>query len=383
MNASLRAGAVALGLSALLAACYDNGVAPSSSEADPAVQKLIAMGYRADMIEAHGDYLIVEGDIRFSRAQVLRTVPEPASRPGGPRFQYTTNALVTGSNIQTIKVDLSGISTDPGYVQAVRDAISYWSSISSSYIRMVEGSPANIRFVFEGMETNVMARADFPSGGMPGDTVRFNPYFTYNGGSPSYAAKVKTAVHELGHTIGFRHSNWNAVDCPFTGTCGGNPGPYGANHVPGTPTSSFDLYSVMNGGTAGTAWAGFSSYDQHAARTIYPLPYPSAFGSHPSGTMVMSWTAVPGAEWYEVETVEEYSVADYEYGSSSTRYESGWVTASGLSYNTGNTWTGNWSCTWFDSMYRTERSDYFVAVRAHFPTGYGPPAWVYDETKNC
>ena len=81
--------------------------------------------------------------------------------------------------------------------------------------------------------------------------------------------------------------------------------------------------------------------------------------------------------------MEEYSLTDYETGSSATRYESGWVMASGLSYNTGATWTGTSNCIWLDSMYRTERSDYYVAVRGHFANGYGPANWVYDETHTC
>ncbi|MFL5542994.1 MAG: M57 family metalloprotease [Longimicrobiaceae bacterium] len=373
MNASTRAVALVLTLSAALAACGDEVVAPASSDTDPAVQKLVEMGFRADMIENHGDYLVVEGDIQFARAELLRpdrAAPARAPQPGGPRFQYTTTATVSSANVQTIKVDLSGLSSDAGYVQAVRDAIGYWSGISGSYIKIVEGSPADIRFVFENLGTGVMGRGDFPSGGVAGDTVRFNPYFTVNGSAPSYAAKVKVAVHELGHNIGFRHSNWNQVDC-YPSSCNNNPGSVGAVQVGGTPSSGNDGSSVMNGGTAGTTWAGFSTYDQVAARTVYPLPAPAGFTlTHPSGTVYLTWNPVVGASYYEVQRVEVYHDENgYEGWSYSTTYEGGWNTVYDTFFETGSSWTGASTCIWYQDAYGQTYSDYWWEVRAVFPNG--------------
>ncbi len=68
-------------------------------------------------------------------------------------------------------------------------------------------------------------------------------------------------VHELGHCIGFRHTNWAQI-LETAGTIG-------AVHIPGTPVGT-DSKSVMNGNAGNTSWDGFSSYDIIAAQTIYP-----------------------------------------------------------------------------------------------------------------
>ena len=357
-----------------LSACSD---APTASRpADPArtedLRALVtAAGFRGDLVQDFGSYVLVEGDIRLTREE-LRAMRLPSSGdPRGPRFQYRTTNLVGSPKIQQIVVSLAGV-TGTVWETPARDALAQWNAISGSYVKMVEGSPADISISTTCTSSNVAAFASFPSGGNPGATVYANSCFGYSIG---YSARLRNMVHELGHTIGFRHTNYTQQ--------GETAGTDGAIQISGTPTSGGDGSSVMNGGTALSTWAGFSSYDQTATRNLYPLPYPSASGSHPGSTFVVSWSAAPGAEWYEVENVEEYSITDYETGSSATRYESGWVMASGLSYNTGATWTGTSNCIWLDSMYRTERSDYYVAVRGHFANGYGPANWVYDETHTC
>ncbi len=71
--------------------------------------------------------------------------------------------------------------------------------------------------------------------------------------------KTYNLVHELGHCIGFRHTNWYSL--------GEGSGSVGANQIPGSPTS--DSNSVMNGGTALNSWKGFSNWDIFSVKYLY------------------------------------------------------------------------------------------------------------------
>jgi hypothetical protein len=74
-------------------------------------------------------------------------------------------------------------------------------------------------------------------------------------------------VHELGHCIGFRHTNWLSRGEPKDN----DPASGDAVTIPGTPGE--DPNSVMNGGTAFTTWNGFSHYDINAAIAMYTEGY--------------------------------------------------------------------------------------------------------------
>jgi hypothetical protein len=90
-------------------------------------------------------------------------------------------------------------------------------------------------------------------------------------------------LHEVGHCLGFRHTNWS--------TRGESQNPNGAFLINGTPSS--DPNSFMNGGTAGASWAGFSTGDVNAFKNLYPLsPYASGI--------------VPIYEYYSVASNNHY-----------------------------------------------------------------------------
>jgi hypothetical protein len=76
-------------------------------------------------------------------------------------------------------------------------------------------------------------------------------------------------THELGHTVGFRHSDYynRAISCGS----GGNEGSagVGAIHIPGTPTGAVVGGSVMNSCFRSSENGEFTSSDRTALTTLY------------------------------------------------------------------------------------------------------------------
>jgi hypothetical protein len=107
--------------------------------------------------------------------------------------------------------------------------------------------------------------AGFPSGG--------NPYGTINIGTglQSYSNDVNEHVitHELGHCIGFRHSDYynRAISCGS----GGNEGTagVGAILIPGTPSTAVVGGSIMNSCFRSTETGEFTSSDITALNYLY------------------------------------------------------------------------------------------------------------------
>lgn len=348
-------GAAALLLAGALAACSDTSTAPRDD--DTLARQVAALGFRADMIEDHGEFVLVEGDIYLSKAQ-LRSVPlVNADDPLRPSFQYRTTNLVGSPKVHQITVDVSGLASQPDWQTAAREALVHWSGIANSYVQMVEGGPADIIVAATCTSSNVAAYASFPNSGNPGSTIYVNSCF---GWSTTHAQKVHNMVHEFGHTLGLRHTNWQAR--------GEGTGTEGAVHVPGTPTGN-DNGSVMNGGTALNSWAGFSTADRTAAATLYPLPTPVPSATYPGGQPTLAWASLVGATSYTVRRVTR-SYGQDEFGSFTSYGNSGTVSnATSPWVDTYWTYTGSSLC-YYDlgDGYWMEQG-YGYVVDAHFLTG--------------
>ncbi len=136
----------------------------------------------------------------------------------------------------------------------------------------VSGS-ANITVVgfYEGPSGGfiTLGSAGFPTGGgNPYSQIRMNTHPQAYGTNPdvNYIAKVLT--HEIGHCIGFRHTDYmnRAFSCGSGGNEGGTQNP-GAIHIPGTPTGP-DSGSWMLACANGTT-GNFNANDRIALNYLY------------------------------------------------------------------------------------------------------------------
>jgi hypothetical protein len=108
--------------------------------------------------------------------------------------------------------------------------------------------------------------AGFPSGGNPYKWVKINS------GTDSYSTAVNKHVitHEIGHCIGFRHTDWfnRSISCGSGGSEG--TAGVGAIHIPGTPTTNVTsstsvMVACFNSGSNGV----FTSSDRTALNYLY------------------------------------------------------------------------------------------------------------------
>ncbi|MFP4846640.1 M57 family metalloprotease [Winogradskyella sp. PE311] len=108
--------------------------------------------------------------------------------------------------------------------------------------------------------------AGFPnSSGQPNKFVQIY-------GIEQFSTNVNEHVitHEIGHSIGFRHSDWfDRLSCPASSQGNEGSGSDGAVHVEGTPTGR-DVTSVMQACFSTSVSGNFNNNDVTALEAMYP-----------------------------------------------------------------------------------------------------------------
>jgi hypothetical protein len=226
------------------------------------INNLVEAGFPAN------DIMVVDGDVYVGLdAHVSYEASlEMLQTDKGTAEQYRTTNLV-GSGVT--KICVIPTSQFEGYsrLSAGLDmAIENYNSQNLQFT-MVRGSAPDCSATISARTTSgTGGSAGFPSGGKPYGTINIGV------GLQNYSDDVSEHVitHELGHCIGFRHSDYynRAISC---GGSASNEGAsnVGAIHIPGTPTDARVGGSIMNSCFRSTESGEWSSSDKTALSYLY------------------------------------------------------------------------------------------------------------------
>jgi hypothetical protein len=227
------------------------------------VNQIKNMGFNTSEVQKVENGYIVEKDIFIPNEDLGKT-------PGTPEMvianeeHYRTNNLVTGLP-RTIRVSVN--TTQSNFVQAVDEAIRRYNALNLRINFQRVSSNANINIVTFFENSNTLGSAGFPSGGNPFGQIRLNTRFY----TPSVAVNplATTIAHEMGHCIGFRHTDYmnRSFSCGGVATNEGSAG-IGAVYIPGTPTGPSSGSWMLSCGST-TLNRPFTSSDVTALNFVY------------------------------------------------------------------------------------------------------------------
>jgi Dual-action HEIGH metallo-peptidase len=236
------------------------------------VENLKEAGYPEREIAVDDDGVVMVGGdavvtLGASREMVGLTRRGDEAQDDDASFrQYrTTNVISTAIDI--ICVNGAAFAGDAVLSAGLDAAIARYNAQNLSFDMTRTSGPAG------GCDVVINGVLAGGSGGSAGFPVGGLPYQTINIGSgvAGYGVAVAGHVieHELGHCIGFRHSDFynRAISCGSGGDEGGAG--IGAVHIPNTPTDAVFDGSVMNSCFNGGSTGVFTAEDLDALHQLY------------------------------------------------------------------------------------------------------------------
>ncbi|MCW3465683.1 zinc-dependent metalloprotease [Chitinophaga nivalis] len=257
--------------SLLLLSCKKENTPAATSHSTDLLQQIKAAGFSTNGIIKTAEGYIVEGDILLTEKD-LQTKPVSPNLLIAKTEQYRTNNLIAISGSREITISVSGLPA--AYITAADAAIARYNALQLrlTFRRVASGSNVDIQNA--SLPAGVLGvSAGFPDAqGNPPSPIKLNA--GYIGSSPSIGFLTTLIAHEIGHTIGFRHTDYfnRNYSCGFSNPSNEGDAGVGAINIPGTPTAE-DPNSWMLACTSTQTDRPFNANDQIALKSLYgPLP---------------------------------------------------------------------------------------------------------------
>lgn len=257
-----------LGLSLLgahLVACGGNETLNSNENIESEIiENLISSGFPENDIQVLEDGTVMVGNDAVVTLEASREMVLDANDTDSAEEQYRTRNLIS-SNIRNICID--GRTFSGNLSVGLDRAIANYNRLGLTFqMFRVTSSTQGCNALIRGRVIGGSGgSAGFPSGGRPFSTINIGQG---SGANADVAEHVIT--HELGHCIGFRHSDFfdRSISC---GGARQNEGQsnVGAILIPGTPSRAVLRGSIMNSCVPRGTNGEFTSSDVTALRNLY------------------------------------------------------------------------------------------------------------------
>lgn len=286
-----------------------------STKADPTLEHILSLGFKAENVVDKGEFYLAEGDIRFwKRARLSKN-----ARPNQQGIKNYDRVSYTSANNISVRV-LNNFPNSTFYqkvVTATQEAASRWNAANSKLqVTYVTGAFASITI---GYEPNMFPNDQYGVGDYPQDCL-VGPKI----GITEWAVGLNQSqmdyniTHEMGHTFGLAHTD-------VTG-----PGVY---QIYGTPP--YDDVSVMQSGVAEGLTSNPASVpsrqflspgDNNAIRFLFPASGPTISvsyvpGGNPTLPIRVNWTPT---RFCDKTVVVDIYDGEVKVKSSSTTDNDGW-----------------------------------------------------------
>ena len=253
--------------------CKRENVA-ANSDVSPTVLKQIAdQGFSTDNVRKVANGYLVEGDIILTDENLTQPNTSPNLLIANVE-QYRTTNLVK-SLPRTITVSVSGTLTGLAvWSNAANAAIARYNSLPNhrlTFQRVSSGGNIDIVGFNQGPSGGyiTLGSSGFPtSGGAPYNQIQLNTNAQAYGTNPNLDYVTSVIQHEMGHCIGFRHTDYKnrAYSCGGRRSNEGTAG-VGAVLIPGTPSgpdANSWMLACSNGGNR-----DFNANDKIAMDYLY------------------------------------------------------------------------------------------------------------------
>jgi hypothetical protein len=238
------------------------GVDPQAEQQE-IISNLVEAGFPANDIMIHEDAVYVGLDAHVT-LEASREMLQPGKQSAE---QYRTTNLVDTSAVKKICVVPTSQFNGYSQLSAGLDlAIANYNELNLSFT-LARGSASDC-------DATISAKTTTGAGGSSGFPKGGKPYGTINIGTglQSYSADVNEHVitHEIGHAIGFRHSDYydRSISCGGSATNEGASN-VGAILIPGTPSTAKVGGSIMNSCFRSSETGEWTTSDKTALDYLY------------------------------------------------------------------------------------------------------------------